>query len=435
MQTPMSQPVTAISLSAPRWSVRRTIGVALATLATAMACVIGLQTLFSSGATSCGADCATTFATHRFAVVLGVPAMAWATALHGVLWLTTWGLVLAPRTSLTTLLQTAQLALVIVLLGGSATYLVIGLTTDVRCKVCLAMHALAVVAALGVALTPRANTPAPNVQRAAAAALALAAWLALAWGMAQLSKRAHAAQSAPAASTEKWLGAVCQPSTCPTAAHFGPEALPDDDASIVLGRGVGPTLVAWLDLACGACRADFRAEEPLLRDRLRTGKPTRLVLRASSRACDAQAQGNDPRTCEAPTAVVCAARHAGADAALDLLAWEFQAEPGYYTLADRRQALAAISPMAARCLDSELALGARGTLAAHAEAARRIAVQARSHAGCDSGAWWCFDATPSFVIVHPSRPPTSQAPHTTAFATATGALRKDVLEQCLEPSP
>ena len=170
---------------------------------------------------------------------------------------------------------------------------------------------------------------------------------------------------------------------------------------------------------------------------MRAGKSTRLVLRASSRACDAQAQGNDAGACEAPTAVVCAARHAGAEAALDLLAWEFQAEPGYYTLADRRRTLSALSPMAARCLDAELALGARGTLAAHAEAARRIAAQANAHAGCDgtTDAWWCFDATPSFAIVHAARRATAPSAQSTAFATATGALRKDVLERCLEPSP
>ncbi len=270
--------------------------------------------------------------------------------------------------------------------------------------------------------------------------LALAVWVGLAWGLAQVSARTKAARAAPAASTEKWLAAVCEPSTCPAGARFGPEAMPDDDASIVLARGVGPTLVAWLDLGCGACRADFKAEEPLLRERMRNGAGLRLILRAGARACDAQARGGDARACEAPTAVVCAARHAGPEAALDLLAWELQAEPGYYTLADRRQALAAMTPMAARCLDSELALGPRGTLAEHAEAARRFEARARDHAGCDvasAAAWWCFSATPGFAIVAPSplAPPTQRASAAAPFANATGDLRREVLEHCLGATP
>jgi|GEM_PF-3142489 len=430
----VAAPLTTLA----RWPVRRVVGVALATFASVLALSIGLQSLFTTMPAACGADCASV-AQSRFAVVLGVPAIAWASALHAVLGLVTWGLVLSPRRHVV-LVQSAQLGLVVMLLGGSATYLVIGLATDVRCKVCIAMHGLAVVASLGAAIMPRASSSsdASYLKRGAAIALALAAWVGLAWGLAQVSARGRLARAAPAASTEKWLAAVCEPTTCPAGARFGPESLPDDDASIVLATGAGPTLIAWLDLDCAACRADFKAEEPLLRERMRHGRATRLLLRAGARACDAQAKGNDARACEAPTAVVCAARHAGPEAALDLVAWELGAEPGYFTLSDRRQTLAGMSSLAARCLDSELALGPRGALAEQAEAARRIEARARDHAGCGTSdePWWCFSATPGFAIVASSPlPPPPSAITSKPFATATGDLRREVLEHCLERTP
>jgi len=428
---------SASAATSSRWPLRRLVAVVLATAASVLALSIGLQSLFAATPLACGADCAA-IAQSRFAVVLGVPAIAWASALHVVLFLVTWALVVGPRRHLA-LLEAAQLGLVVALLGGSATYLVLGLATDVRCKICIAMHALAVVASLGAALMPRDPWPVEALKRVAAVMLALALWVGLAWGLAQVSARTRSARAAPAASTEKWLAAVCEPSTCPVGARFGPEALPDDDASVVLAASSGPTLVAWLDLDCAACRADFKTEEPLLRARLRAGQSTRLMLRAGARSCDARAHGGDARACEAPTAVVCAARHAGPEAALDLIVWELQAEPGYYTLADRRQTLAGMSPMAARCLDSELALGPRGTLAEHAEAARRFEEQARDHVGCDAtsaAAWWCFSATPSFAIVASTPLPSlNRMPLSAPFATATGDLRRKVLERCLEQSP
>ncbi len=148
----------APSTSVGRWPIRRIVGVALATFASVLALSIGWQSLFAATPVACGADCASV-AQSRYAVVLGVPAIAWATALHAVLCLITWALVVAPRRHLA-LLQSAQLGLVVALLGGSATYLVLGLATDVRCNVCIAMHALAVVASLGAAIMPRDPGPA-----------------------------------------------------------------------------------------------------------------------------------------------------------------------------------------------------------------------------------------------------------------------------------
>lgn len=437
--TPSRSPAQSLPrLARPGPPLRRIAAVALATFGSTFAFAIALVTLIDPpSATSCGADCAITLASHRFATVLGIPALAWAAALHAALGALTWALALSPPHR-HALLQSAQLTLVAALLAGSATYLVIGLVTDVRCAICLAMHALAVVAALGAAITPRAPVHAPAPRRLAAALLALAAWLALAWSLGQLATRARAAAPSPSAPTDRWLAAVCDPSTCPDAAHFGPDALPDDDASLVLARGPGPTLVAWLDLDCPACRADFAAQEPLYRRLVQEGRGLRLVFRASSRACDARADHGDPSRCEAPSAIICAARHAGPDAALDLLQRELSAAPGYFTRDDRRQALAALTATAARCFDAELALGPRGTLAAHAEAARRLAAAARTHPGCaaqgDDAPWWCFAATPSFAIAHatPPRPSTEPTARALAWSAATGELRADVLERCLE---
>ena len=50
------------------------------------------------------------------------------------------------------------------------------------------------------------------------------------------------------------------------------------------------------------------------------GRGLRLLLRANSPACNALATSGPASRCEAPAAVVCAARHGGAEAALDLLA-------------------------------------------------------------------------------------------------------------------
>lgn len=411
-------------------SLRRVVGVALATSAGAAAIVIALRAAFATTPLACGNDCATAFAQSPYAAILGVPALLWAAALHVVLLVTTWTWVLWPARR--AWFGTAQIALVLALLGGSAAYLVIGLATGVRCRVCLALHVLALLAASGTAFLPRAagHQPAPFARRLALAALAFAALAGIAWGLATLRGRAAASDDVD----QRWLGAVCEPGRCPSAARFGPDVLPDEDHSLVLADGPR-TLVAWLDLECAACRADFAAEEPLFRALVKAGDGLRLVLRAGSRACDAGASGGDARACEAPAALVCAARHAGADKALDLLAWELAAAPGYYTLADRRQTLAALSPMAARCFDAELALGPRGTLGAHAEAARRLAVAASVHAGCNSAdpAWWCFTATPSFAIVEPSPLPALGAGDD--FATATGVLRAEVLERCMEVQP
>jgi hypothetical protein len=408
------------------------VGVGLTSFASTLALSVGLQALFSPTPGGCGADCASALARSGVSVVLGIPALAWATALHALLLVTTWSAAIVerrdggPRGDL----RTAQLALVVVLLGGSAAYLVLGLAGGVRCPLCLTMHALAVVASLGIAILPKApGSPLPR--RAAAATLVLAAWVLVAFGLGRLEARRAAAALAPAASTEKWLAAVCAPDACPGAARFGPEAMPDDGAAIVLGSAPGATLVAWLDLECAACRADFAAEAPLFRELARSGRGARLLLRGG--ACEPGGRG-DPRTCEAPAAVICAARHGGPAAALDHLGWELSAEPGFYTIDDRRRALAALGPTAARCLDAELALGTRGTLAAHARAARRLARSAEGHAGCgasDLTAWWCFSATPSFAIVD------AQAPggQDDAFASARGDLRREVLEQCLEPKP
>lgn len=406
---------------------RFTLGVALATAAGAAALVIAVRAAFATTPSACGDACATAFSQSPYAVVLGVPALLWAAALHAVLLATHWAGVLAPRRR--AWLGSAQVALVLALLGGSAAYLVIGLATGVRCRVCLALHVLALVVAIGTVLLPRAADPPRVAQRIAVAALAVAAWSGLAWGLSALRGRAAVDSDAG-----PWLAAVCEPGRCPSAARFGPEVLPDEDHALVLADGPR-TLVAYLDLECAACRADFAAEEPLFRALIKGGDGLRLVLRASSRACDASASGGDPRACEAPAALVCAARHAGAGKALDLLAWELAAAPGYYTLADRRQTLAALSPMAARCFDAELALGPRGTLGAHAEAARRLATAASVHAGCNIAepAWWCFASTPSFAIVEPRSLPALGGDDT--FATATGPLRAEVLERCMEVEP
>lgn len=413
---------------------RRYLGVALSAFASALAVVVAWQVLVAGPSSACGQDCMTTLRQSPYAIVLGIPALAWAAALHAVLFALVWALVLSPRRH-HALLYSAQLGIVVILLAGSATYLVVGLSLDVRCAICLTMHGAALVAALGVAITPRVRSRHQLLQRVAAVALAAAAWVLLAWGLGRM--KPPSVQAASSIAADKWMAAVCQPGACPAAARFGPEVLPDDASSIVLSEGSGPTLVAWLDLECAACRADFRAEEPVMRRLVRQGRGLRLLLRANAPACDALAAGGPASRCEAPAAIVCAARYGGADAALDLLARELSVEPGFFTLTDRRRALARLSPRAARCLDSELALGPRGTLAAHAESARRLERHARRHnpscnpVGGGDAPWWCFSATPSFAVVA-TTPPAADRSSGRPFAAATGELRMEVLEQCLE---
>jgi len=286
-------------------------------------------------------------------------------------------------------------------------------------------------AGLGVVLRSRLEAPpGERLRHAGMAALVLALWVLAAWGLGTLAARHQRALAAPAASTDKWLAAICQPRACPSAARYADQVMPADAASIVLSRGPGATLVAWLDLDCAACRSDFAAEEPFFRRLQRERRNARLLMRAP--AC----MRGDAAACQAPAAAVCAGRHAGGEAALDYLAWELSAEPGFYTLEDRRRALSAMSPLAVRCLDNELALGARGSLAAHEDAARTLADAAREHSGCSgpSPAWWCFAATPSFAIIDDAPPRLGRTP-ADAFASASGALRVEVLEQCLEAEP
>lgn len=421
---------------APRPRARLAAGIALTTGGSALAAMVASHALFGPTPSACGDACGAALASPA-SIVFGVHALAWAGALHVALFVTTWlrALLSDRSTVLRPSIHSAQIALMVILLLGSASYLVLGLASGTRCPICLTLHALAVASALGVALLPRFDGAPRPLHRWGTVALAVALWIALAWGASRVATRIQTARAAPAASTERWLAAVCEPTSCPSAARFGPEALPDEDGAIVLATGE-PTLVAWLDLDCPACRADFAVEAPLFRALVErrgtgTGPGLHLVLRSR---CDAR--GADPRACEAPAAVICAGRHGGPAAALDHLSWELAAAPGYYTHADRQGALSGISDVAVRCLDGELGLGARGTLAAHAESARRLGARARTHAGCTASdaPWWCFSATPSFAIIHAVPPRVGVAP-VSAFSGATGELRREVLEQCLEVSP
>lgn len=452
------------------------LGLALTLVASGSAIGLALAGLGPNALSRCGDACTHALADGAFARLLGLPVLAWAAALHAALIGLTWALVLA-RASASRhhrALVNASWVLLALLLTGTATYLVVGLVRlEVGCKLCLAMHGLAMASALGATLhlsgaSPTSDAPTSDAPTLASSPDTADRWrrlaptaltLALAGGAivagAWLFGRPRRVEATP---TAQWLGAVCTPSSCPSDAHFDPRALPASDEALVLARPAPghPTLVAWLDLACPACRADFAALEPLLRDLASgSGPGLSLLLRADAAACDPLASGGAPSACEAPTAMLCAARHGGPTAALDHLAWELAATPGYLTLADRRAALSNRSPAAARCLDDELALGPRGTLAAHARAARRLAGEARAHATCGEAdqhrrpgasslptaepAWWCFEGTPSFAIVQSPAAPARSAPsdlaQTRALGMATGVLRANTLRECLEARP
>lgn len=448
------------------------VGLALTLLASGSAIGLAVVGLGPHALTRCGDACALALSDRGFASLLGLPILAWAAALHAALIALTWALVLLralPRARSDRALVNATWVLLALLLIGTATYLVLGLARlEVGCKLCLAMHALAMASALGATLHLTAASAVPNTSddapddashdapddapgrashptrwHLAPTVITLALAAAATVGGAWLLGHPRHAEATPGA---QWLGAVCTPSTCPASAHFGPRALPDPDEALVLAQPAPgrPTLVAWLDLACPACRADFAALEPLLRELAAapSGAGLSLLLRADAAACDPLASGGAPSACEAPIALLCAARHGGPDAALDHLAWELAASPGYLTLADRRAALSARTPAAARCLDDELALGPRGTLAAHSRAARRLRGEARARTTCGGAdpAWWCFEGTPSFAIVHPRAAPEPDASpsdpaQSRALGAATGALRANTLRECLEARP
>ncbi|MFO0749788.1 MAG: protein kinase [Myxococcota bacterium] len=355
--------------------------------------------------------CRAALTNTTFAKVLGVPVAVWAAALHAVLLAAAGVRLLAKRGNL------ALLALVVILLAGTTAYLVIGLViVDVRCTLCLALHAAALGVGAGGLLVVRDIRPALREPRAWAGVFgALAGWVALALLIATIvrPRPAQAAERDPTATAER---ASTRAAQCPAAVTHTFYDLPPDDASVVLAdppdaapgspgsaASPRPVLVEVLDLECDACRAAHATLAPLYRELAQTQRAgLRLVLLTDRPTLVARA---------APAALICAERHGGALAALDFVDWELRASPGYYTPEDRRRWLATrLDATAARCLDAELAAGAHGTLAAHASWVADMKRLAAARPECDDAAarnaWWCWVGTPSFGVFRADeRPP------------------------------
>lgn len=412
-----------------------------------------------------GDACAAALGDPTWGSLLGLPVAAWAFAAHALVVVLAWLLVAAlvarrRRGLLVGATTTAIFALAVVLLGGTAAYLVIGLgVLGVACPLCLTLHGLAAgvgAAALTALILWRADARATLRHplgwlglAATVAAFVGLAWFASLWTAAAARDGAraapHAAADHAAAAFDDALARVCAPNTCPAAALAPANAAPTDHASVVLAAAPAgaPTLLALVDLGCAACRADHAAMAPLYRDLVRTGRAgLRLVLWPHDGACNPHVPvlGKDPTgSCSAGAALVCAARHGGADAALSYIDWELDAASGYLTPGDRARWLALnVDRLASRCLEAEAAMGSRGTLGAHADAAADLrdrlarATPTCASGGAASGAWWCFDATPSFVVARATPVAATSAPDALPRG-ATGAVRRALLDRCLEP--
>ena len=407
--------------------------------------------------------------THpSFSKVLGIPVLAWAFALHLVLAaLAVTALAtrrgFSPQNPRTSALQAARTAGAVVLLAGTIAYLAIAIgVVRVACPLCLTLHGLGLVAAITaiVALAPATRAALRALARPATWALFVALTV-LFVGLTVSADRATRAASS--AATTATATALAQRAPDPQRAQLGPLAplavaptcaapliasareLPPAEAALVIAPPTDrPVVVAHLDLDCPACRAEHAALTPLYRRLAATQEAgLRIVLWAKSRACNRYLDRNasdDQALCDAPAALVCAARHGGGLAALDYLDWEFQAEPGYYTHEARARWLdARLGDVAARCLDAELRVGPVGTVGAHAAfaAQARRTAQSESFRGCDRpDAWWCWAGTPSFVVVEP-RPGGDLAPQTArdldALAALSGEDRRAALAACLTP--
>lgn len=417
-------------------------GATLAWLATAFAAALSWSGL-GVQPSSCGGDCAA-LANSAGAALFGIPILALSFALHLTLWLTLSAALLTRGTRLGQALHTLAFALAALLLVGTAVYLTWGLVLGLACHLCLTLHTAALVAALGVFV---AGLGEPLAARGTGIALLIAAPLALAiWGGATfLGQHHHHQRLAAAQQVEATLAAVCEADTCPAAATFPRAELPED-ALVLTGdprataSHPSTTMLLYIDFECAACRRELATMRELLRSLVTTGDAgLAILLRAEVSACDPSARGGDPARCEAPAALVCANRHGRGPSALAYLDWELAASPGYYTLEDRRTWLAQrVDPEARQCLDDELRLGRFGTVARHAEAARTLRDQARTHTGCggptpSSGdeAFWCFASTPSVALFTNRAPQPLTTARELALGRLTGSARARLLDTCL----
>lgn len=404
--------------------------------------------------------------THpSFSKVLGIPVLAWAFALHLVLAALAITALATRRAAASenprsSALQAARTAGAVALLAGTIAYLAIAIgVVRVACPLCLTLHALGLVAAITaiVALAPATRAALRALARPITWGL-FAALAVLFVGLTVTADRATRAASSSVASlagdaprataADVQLGPLAPLAVAPTCAApliASARELPPAEAAIVIAPPTDrPVVVAHLDLDCPACRAEHATLTPLYRRLAATQEAgLRIVLWAKSRACNRYLDRNasdDQALCDAPAALVCAARHGGGLAALDYLDWEFQAEPGYYTHEARARWLdARLGNVAARCLDAELRAGPVGTVGAHAAfaAQARRTAQSESFRGCDRpDAWWCWAGTPSFVVVQP-RPGDDLAPQTArdldALAALSGQDRRAALAACLTP--
>lgn len=396
--------------------------------------------------TSGGDQCALALADPEWATALGLPVAAWATGALVVVIALAWLLALGLAWGRQRLIDGSTLSLAGVALGllaGTGVYLVVGLAVlEVSCALCLTMHAIngVLIVALGVLLWRLRGRVLPALARVSAWGVALGAALAV-YGVAWLSSHALATELGDAAGTARTTDArfdaayqaVCEAPACPEQLLREPEGLPDRHASIVLASpsnalAVGhPTLVELVDMTCEACRAYHQRFGAALRDHIARGDVgVRLVLWSRGAQCNPRARGAGDESCAANAGLVCAARHGGTDAALHYIEWSFGATAGFYSTADRRQWLARqVDDTAARCLDAELDLGQRGTLARHAEWAARVSHEA----GCED--WHCFASTPSFAVFRPDAPPSLV--RGAELDDASSALRQRYLDACLAP--
>ena len=111
---------------APRPRARLAAGIALTTGGSALAAMVASHALFGPTPSACGDACGAALASPA-SIVFGVHALAWAGALHVALFVTTWlrALLSDRSTVLRPSIHSAQIALMVILLLGSASYLVL----------------------------------------------------------------------------------------------------------------------------------------------------------------------------------------------------------------------------------------------------------------------------------------------------------------------
>ena len=415
----------------------RNVGLFLALVSTSAATVIGWLALgVETTSTSCGASGCADLAASPFATLLGVPVLAFAAGLHAVLWLLLFVRLFIRRPAA---LHAAAFGLAAVLLLGTAIYLVLGLVSGAPCALCLTLHALAITASVGVYVSgigmPVVPTESPTQRLTIFLALGASV---LVIALAFLGNHRASATTAATIDHTRWLSTVCEPTTCPPSATIPDGERPE--AAVVLSDPPDqPTLTLWVDLECPACRREILGMKDQLSDLVTTRRAgLSLVLAVDSQACDPARRGGDLAQCEAPAALICAARYGAGPSGLSYLLWELSAAPGYFSLEDRRRWLIQhVDRDAAQCLDDELRLGRHGELARHASAARNLATFAASSPGCDANsdsAWWCFQSTPSMVIVLPSgarSPAPLSVARELALGRLTGPVRSQLLDHCL----